>query len=179
MENVAKNITEVAKEVVGFRMSNKNNRQNNSGVQKLSEEQKEIRLQISTCKDTEKREELKLKRNKIMHKIKTMLEADKEIELNHKIDDIEKTKDNTKMFKAVQELSRKKYENPFVHDESGRKVTNPQEIYNIVKKHFRNQFSVDTQEYLESFDGPPRTLNNKITVEEVEKIVKNNRASSD
>ena len=60
-----------------------------------------------------------------MHKIKTMLEADKEIELNHKIDDIEKTKDNTKMFKAVQELSRKKYENPFVHDENGRKSQIP------------------------------------------------------
>ena len=92
-ENVANHITEAAKEVVGFRTSNKNNRQNNSGVQKLSEEQKEIRLQISTCKDTEKRKELKLKRNRIiMHKIKTMLEADKEIELNHKIDDIEKNK---------------------------------------------------------------------------------------
>ena len=39
-ENVANHITEAAKEVVGFRTSNKNNRQNNSGVQKLSEEQK-------------------------------------------------------------------------------------------------------------------------------------------
>ena len=115
---------------------------------------------------------LKLKRNRIMHKIKTMLEADKEIEFSHKIEDIEKSKDNTKMYKAGQELSRKKYENPFVHDKNGRKITNPQEIYNIVNEHIKNQFSVDTQENLDPFDGPPRTLNNKIIVKEVEKSVK-------
>ena len=92
---------------------------------------------------------------------------DREIQLNEKVQDIEKAKDSTKMFKAVQELNRKKFQNPFVHDKKGRKVTNPQEIYSIVNEHFKKQFKVDTEEELEPFDGPPRPLKKKIQVEEV------------
>ena len=84
------------------------------------------------------------------------------------------------MFKAVQELSRRKFENPYVHDEKGRKVTSPQEIYTIIHEHFKKQFSVPTEEEMEPFDGLPRPLNNKIRVEEVRKNMmklKNNRSA--
>ena len=56
---------------------------------------------------------------------------------------MEKAKDATKMFKAVRELSRKKFENPFVHDEEGKKITNLQEIYTIIHTHFKKQFCVN------------------------------------
>ena len=156
-EDIAENITKTAEEVVGFRISTKNNRPDNPEVEKLSKKQKDLRLQISTCDDPLTIAELKAERNKIMHKIKEILTNDKETQINEKVAEIDKAKDATKMFKAVQELSRKKFENPFVHDEKGRKVTNPQEIYTIIHAHFKKQFSVATEEELEPFDGPPRT----------------------
>jgi len=35
------------------------------------------------------------------------------------------------MFKAVKLLNRRKFENPFVHDKDGKRVTSPTEIYII------------------------------------------------
>lgn len=50
----------------------------------------------------------------------------------------------------------------------------------MVNAHFKKQFMVDTQEELAPFDGPPRPLDKRITVEEVKvnaKKLKNNRAA--
>ena len=87
-----------------------------------------------------------------MHKIKHTIEIDKETQLNLKVEEIAQAKDSTQMFKAVQELSRKKFENPFVHDAEGKKAANPQEIHKIVNDHFKIQFCLDTEEELKPFE---------------------------
>ena len=46
---------------------------------------------------------------------------DKEKLLDEKVREIDQVKDSAKMFRAFRELSRKKFENPFVHDENGKK----------------------------------------------------------
>ena len=48
-------------------------------------------------------------------------------------------KDSSRMFKAVNMLKRKKFENPYVHDENGN-VANPVDIHKIIKIYFENQF---------------------------------------
>ena len=133
-ENAANQITAAAHEVVGIRISNKSNRPDNPEIRELSEKQKDLRLKIAACKNSEKRKELKSERNKIMHEIKSTIEIDKDIQLNQKVDEIAKAKDSTQMFKAVHELSRKKFENPFVYDKEGRKITNYIQLLTITSR---------------------------------------------
>ena len=84
------------------------------------------------------------------------------------------------MFKAVNSLKRKKYENPYIHDTNGKNLTNPTDIYNTIRQHFNNHFNDPNIQNLTPFEGQPRKLNNKITTEEVTSNVKrlnNNRAA--
>ena len=174
------NMIETAEEVVGYRKGNKNKRPENKEVEALSAKQKELRLKISGCNDSEKSKRMKAERNNILHQIKQILLSEKERHLDEKVKEIDKEKDTTKMFKSVRELSRKKYENAYVHDENGTNVTNPQDIYKIINDHFQKQFFDETEEKLEQFVGNPRKLNNAITLEEVKKNIQklnNNRAA--
>ena len=49
------------------------------------------------------------------------------------------------MFRAVRELGRKSYENPF--------VTNPSQIHKIVKDHFESHFYKEGEHEVETFIG--------------------------
>ena len=84
------------------------------------------------------------------------------------------------MFKAVREIGRKQYENPYVHDDKGRHVTNPKQIHDIVKEHFQKHFYKQEENVVNTFVGEPKPMNNPITTEEVTKGAKklnNNRAA--
>ena len=178
-DNIKEKITKTAEEVIGYKNMEKNKRPENNEVEQLSKRQKELRLKISECDDAERRIEMKTERNKKLHQIKQILINDKEKQLDQKVKEINEAKDATKMFKCVRELSRKKNENPFVHDEQGRNVTNPQDIYKIVNEHFQKQFFDETEEKIEPFEGNARKLNNEIKLEEVKrniKKLKNNKA---
>ena len=67
-------------------------------------------------------------------------------------------------------ISRKKYENPYIHDKDGRSVVNREQIYRIINSHFQTHFK-DEAEKLEPFEGNPRKLDSPITKEEVMKSV--------
>lgn len=165
-------ITETAKEVIGYRKNDKNKKPENEEVAKLSKKQKELRLEIAECNDPVKVQSLKARRNKLLHSIKTTLLNNKEKELDEKVSEINLLEDSAKMFKSVREPTRKKFENAFVLDKNRKKVTNPQEMYNIIKGHFQQQFFDNTEVYLKPFIGNPRKLNNEITLLQVTKAVK-------
>ena len=59
-----------------------------------------------------------------MHEIRDKLNINQEMMIDNLEDEIEHTKDDSKMFKAVKNLKRKRYENPFIHDPEGKRVTN-------------------------------------------------------
>ena len=59
-------------------------------------------------------------------------------------------------------LSTKKFENPYIHDENGRNLVNPEQIYKIVDSHFQSQFKDGSVEELEPCEGNPRKLNSPI-----------------
>ena len=123
---------------------------------------------------------MKTERNKILHQIKKKLIELKEESLDERVKEIDQIKDSAKMFKAVNMLSRKKYENPYIHNEDGRSVVNPEQIYRIINSHFQTQFKDEGAEKLEPFEGDPRKLNSPITKEEVMKSVtklNNNRSA--
>ncbi|GFS13188.1 LINE-1 reverse transcriptase, partial [Elysia marginata] len=69
------------------------------------------------------------------------------------------------MFQAVKALNRKRFENPKVHDNDGKKVSNPSQIQLIIANHFK--FRDDNIHNIEPYFGQPRKLNSPITEKEV------------
>ena len=174
-------IIESAEKSVGFCERNKqtNGRTSNPAVEELSQKQKHLRIRISNSKNIEKVTRLKSRRNKIMIEIKNINNIEKEKELDEKISAIEEMKDSAKMFRAVREINRKPYENPFIHDNNGRHVTQPAQIYKIVKEHFQDHFCKQNEPELKPFVTAPKQLNKPINPDEVErcsKKLRNNRA---
>ena len=69
----------------------------------------------------------------------------REKEIDEIANDIENARDDARMFKAAKRIERKPFENPVVHDKEGKNVTEPQQIYSIVKDHFQKQFFREDQ----------------------------------
>ena len=177
---VQSKICEAAESTIGYNrpQNNNNNRLEDREVEKLSIRQKELKLKINNCKDMEKVRTMKTERNKILHQIQKKLQKLKEKCLDEKIKEIDETKDSAKMFKSVNMLSRKKFENPYIHDNNGRHIVNPQHIYKTIKDHFQSQFKDDTIQTVEPFERQPQKLDFPITKEEVMSSIKklhNNR----
>ena len=104
----------------------------------------------------------------------------KEKFLDEKIKEVDKMKDNNKMYKALRTLNKKKYENPFIHDEYKKNITNPTDIYKYIKSHFQKQFYDPNIEKFQPFEGIPRKLEIPITMDETTRSIKklnNNRAA--
>ena len=101
--------------------------------------------------------------------------------LKNFVEEIGEAKNDTRMFKAIKTLNRKKHENPFVKNKDGAAVTNAQEVYNVIEEHFKNNFNKEgVQEVIRHTDDP-RPLQKEITKEEVNKAVNkmsNNKAPS-
>ena len=79
-------------------------------------------------------------RKQIQNEIQKILKCKHEKEIDIIVQDIENAKDDVKMFKAVKNIKRRKFENPTVHDKDGKNVTSPNEVYKIVAEYFKNAF---------------------------------------
>ena len=76
-------IQEVAIAEVGFiRRTADRRRDFNQNIEELSKRQKSLRQQIMLCKDTERTDELKRERNRIMHAIRNLIDNEREENLN-------------------------------------------------------------------------------------------------
>ena len=73
-------------------------------------------------------------------KLRDKVKKHKEWLLENKRSDINNAKGNALMFKAVKMLNRKQYENPPIHDNKGKSITNKQEIHNVIKEYLSNHF---------------------------------------
>ena len=77
-------------------------------------------------------------------------------------------------------MKHKKFENPFVCDKDGKRITNPTAIYEHVREHFYNHFHKNDIPSIEPFVGEPEPLKKPICIDEVIKAIKklnNNRAA--
>ena len=176
-------IIETAEEVLGLKttVNNNNNKIDDEEIAKMSQEQKKLRLLISSCHDTEKIQKMRNEGNRLLKKIRKKTTMNRGREIDEKIKEIDELHDESKMFRAVKALNRKKFENPFVHNKDGKNITNPNEIYRTVRNHYKNHFYDENVEKVSPFVGKPKTLRTAITVEEVTRAMKklsNNRAVS-
>ena len=125
--------------------------------------------------------ELKQERNTILHNIANILNDDKNRELDQIATHIDDNfYNNTKMYQAVKLLKRKPIQNQSIHDKHGRNITDPNEVYIIIREHFKSHFTDPNEPILQPFTGEARSLNIQITMGEVSKSIKklhNNRAN--
>ena len=75
------------------------------------------------------------------------------------------------MYQAVKFINRKPLQNLMVNDKAGRNVTETNEIYNVIRDHFKTHFSDPKEPKLEPFIGNPRPLKTPITKVEVAKSI--------
>ena len=73
--------------------------------------------------------------------------------------------DSTKLYQAIKFINRKPLQNLIVHDKSGRNVTKPNAVYNIIRDHFKTHINDLKEPKLEPFIGNPRPLDTPITTD--------------
>ena len=165
--NLQECIVESATSTIGMEKEHGKKRRHNADIELLSTKQKQIRMQINNTDDNVKVTALRGQRNKILHEIAKILIDEKNKEIEEKLREIDNMSDSTKMFKVLKTLERKQYENPYVHDEHGKCVSNPTQIYNIVRNHFKSHFFDENADNIECFVGEPKPLNSPITYCEI------------
>ena len=175
-------LTKTAEEIIGMKntVNNNNNRTHDDEIDKMSNAQKKLRLLISSCIDVEKVQNMRTDRNILLKEIEKKTLENREVEIDKMVREIDKIQDEAKMFKAVKTLSRKNFENPFIHDKDGKHISNPQEIYNTVRDHFKNHFYDEDIQTLPAFIGEPKKLTKAKTINAVTRAIKklnNNRAA--
>lgn len=108
---------------------------------------------------------MRTERREKQRNIKQKLKEIREEEIDAIAEEIENVKDDARMFKELKKVDRKAFENPIVHDQENKNVTDPQQIYEIVTEHFKKQLYDENAELIERFVGEARRLNRPITKE--------------
>ena len=100
-------LTKTAEEIIGMKntVNNNNNRTHDDEIDKMSNEQKKLRLLISSCIDVEKVQNMRTDRNILFKEIKKKTLENREGEIDKMVREIDKIQDEAKMFKAVKTLS--------------------------------------------------------------------------
>ena len=172
-------IKQSIEESVGCVATASQNKHNDEELSQLSKRQKDIRVKIQNTKDNNKRDRLKIERNRILHTIRKRQIKLKNKEIEKKIEGINSAKCDHAMFKATRLLYQKQFENPTVEDQEGKLASNPNDILDIVSSHFKSKFEDEKVEEITPFEGEPKPLKNPITPEEVRKSfnsLSNNKA---
>ena len=100
-DKIVNTLVECGEQTLGFKTSTKNNITSNIEMEKLSNEQKQLRIQITSYRDKDKLTRLKHERNRLLKQIHKQIKENKEREIDEKISDINNMPDEAKMFKSV------------------------------------------------------------------------------
>ena len=171
--NIRNTMKETAIEQVGFVNTIRNINVIDKQLETMSNEQKKLRIEISNNNDPSKHEFLKDRRKNVLKQIHRRVKLLKDNETQQILKEINSTKNDAQMYKAVKKLNMKQYENPFVFNERNQSITNPQEIYKIVENHFKNHFQKENIPKFLPHVGVPKPLQKRITANEIIDATKN------
>jgi hypothetical protein len=172
-------LQEAAAEIVGHKTPENKKKVDDNQLKKMSEDQGNLHLAITKETDPEKMKEARKERKRIAKEIQTRLKILREEEIDKIVEDIEQLKDDAKMFRAVRNMKKRKFENPTVHDKEGKNVTSPDQVYKVIEEHFKKHFYKENEPEIERFIGQPKPLRRPVTSQEIYKVVKtmsNNKA---
>ena len=102
----------------------------------MSETQRNLRLQINNTRNPARKQELKQQRNRILHAQRRRACDNASVRLDHLASEVERLHDGAKMFRAVQEMTRKPASKLRIQDDSGRIICNAAELNERVTHHF-------------------------------------------
>ena len=151
----------------------------NDRICQLSNQQKDLRLEIGKCKDLNRRKELKVKRNKVINEQHKLVNKEYEKKLETEIEDIENSKnDSNRMFKAIKIINKKNNNKPLIIKKDDNIIGNIEEKIKEISIHFEKTFNCNNPSDLPKIE--PQPLKNVFTEKEVEiavKSLKNNTSS--
>ena len=112
-------------------------------LEELSEKQRKTKEDIEKCQSKETRSELRKDRNNTMKLIRKRIQVIEDQELNHKLEEIEKQKDDSRRcFIAIKELNRKKEKKPLtVFTQDGSVAGSEEEQVKSITAHFTKMFT--------------------------------------
>ena len=137
----------------------------------MSKEQKDIRLQIENCKDSEKNKQLRKSRNEILKEMNQKVRDARKKWAEDLVEEVENAKDHTRMFKAAKALHMKYQKIQSVHDDQEQCVSQPQEVQKIIEQHFMKHFNKENIKHIKKFITGAKRLKRKITAKEVKTAV--------
>lgn len=159
---------DTASKVLGFSKPRKNRERNDPEIEKLSLEQRDLRLRIENTKEEAIKDLLKHQRNQVLHDIRRRSLQSAEKILEERAEEVERLKNGAQMYKAVQLMKRRSSRAPRVHDGEGRFVGSNTETVSIVRDHFQSQFSDSKADQIPPFIADARPLQHPVTVAEME-----------
>ena len=137
----------------------------------LSETQRKLRLQTNNTRNPARKQELKQQRNRILHAQRRRARDNASVRLDHLASEVERLHDGAKMFREVQEMTRKPASKLRIQDDSGRVICNAAELNERVTHHFGQQFNDPRVMELPAFTGVPSPLTMPITPGEVQRAI--------
>ena len=145
----------------GYKKKVNNHQISDPDLERMSKEQKEIRLQIENCKDPEKNKQLRKSRKEILKEMNQKVRDAREKRAEDLVGEVENAKDHTRMFKAAKALHMKHQKIQFVHDDQERCVSQPQEVQKIIEQHFMKHFNKENMNRSRSSSPEKRDLKGK------------------
>ena len=138
MKSIIKNTPETQ---VGYEKRENSKYISDSEIERMSKEQKHLRLQIQKCQNHEQIKQLRKSRKKILKQISYKINDAREKLAEDLVGEVENAKDDTKMFKAAKALYTRQQRIQFVHDEQDRSVSQPQEIQRIIEWSYNSKIT--------------------------------------
>ena len=130
-------IKNAAESQVGYKKEKNSKCVRDPEIERMSKEQKDLRLQLEKCQNHDQIKKIRKSRNKILKQISHKTKDAKEKPAQDLVGEIENAKDDTKMYKATKVLYIKHQRVQFVHDEQERCVSQPKEIQKVIEKKFK------------------------------------------
>ena len=153
-DNIVKLCKETGKSVLGNRKPKNVNKFENQEIQDLSKTQKQLKLKIESTQDATKRREMKKERNQTLNKLKREVKAAEDKHYEKELEEIEKSNDYMKSYKAVKYLKNKKPRKQLkVFDKDEKYCTSIPKQVKIITSVFNDTFEKPNQDEIKLY--PP------------------------
>ena len=157
----------------GYREKVNNHQVSDLDLDRMSTEQKDIRLHIENCKDQEKNKQLRKSKKEILKEINQKVIDVREKKAEDLVGEGGYAKNKTQIFKAAKARHMKHQLVQFVHDDQERCVSQPQEVQKIIEQHFMKHFNKDNMNHIKKFITGAKRLKRKMTAKKVKTAVWN------
>ena len=153
---------------VGYKKKANNHQISDPNLERMSNEQKDIRLQIENYKDPEKNNHSRKSRKKILKEMNQKVrDGDaREKRAEDLVGEVENAKNDTRMFKAATTLHMKHQKIQFVP-----KIKKIKEVQKIKERHFMKHLNKENINHIKNFMTGAKKLNRKTTAKEVKTTV--------